>query len=66
MRKIKPGRHLTTRLVFTITLIVIALTILSVWLFGLGNHRSLYNNSLLSTTILSALGKGSELLIPDL
>lgn len=53
MRKTKPGRHLTTRLVFTITLFVIGLTIISVWLFGLGNHRSLYNNSLLSTTILS-------------
>jgi hypothetical protein len=39
---------------FIITLIVISLTILSVWFFGLGSHRSVFKNSLLSTTLLSA------------
>jgi hypothetical protein len=29
------------------------LTIVSIWLFGLGKHRSIFSNSLLSTTILS-------------
>lgn len=53
---IKPkGRKLiTSKSVFTITLIVIPLTFLSVWLFGLGQHRTIFENSLLSTTILSS------------
>ncbi|KIA98831.1 hypothetical protein OA93_08075 [Flavobacterium sp. KMS] len=44
---------LNSKNIFIITLIVISLTILSVWLFGLGNHNSVFENSLLSTTILS-------------
>ncbi|WKL48223.1 hypothetical protein Q1W71_00290 [Flavobacterium pectinovorum] len=44
---------LNSRNIFIITLIVISLTIISVWIFGFGNHRSLFENSLLSTTILS-------------
>ena len=44
---------LNSRNIFIITLIVISLTILSVWFFGLNNHTSLFKNSLLSTTILS-------------
>ncbi len=43
----------TTKTIFIITLMVMTLTILSVWLFGLGKHRSLYLNSILSCTILS-------------
>jgi len=46
-------KYLTTKVVFSITLIVSALTIVGVWLFGLGQHRSVFDNSLLSTTILS-------------
>jgi len=49
MRTLIPTKYL-----FVISLLVIALTIVSVWLFGLGTHRSLYQNSLLSTSILSA------------
>lgn len=44
---------LNSRNIFIITLIVITLTIITVWLFGLGDHRSFFENSLLSTTILS-------------
>ena len=33
---------------------VIALTTVAVWLFGLGQHRSLFANSLISTSILFA------------
>lgn len=44
---------LNSRNIFIITLIVIILTIITVWLFGLGVHRSFFENSLLSTTILS-------------
>ncbi len=43
----------TTKTVFVISIIVIALTVLSVWLFGLGSHRTLYANSMLSVSILS-------------
>ncbi|MFB9079789.1 hypothetical protein ACFFLS_07860 [Flavobacterium procerum] len=44
---------INSRNIFIITLIVIPLTILLVWVLGLDNHRSLFANSLLSTTILS-------------
>lgn len=46
-------KYLTSKKVFTVTLIVFALTIIAIWLFGLGQHRTLFENSLLSTTILS-------------
>jgi hypothetical protein len=53
---IKPtGRKLvTSRTVFAITLLVIPLTLLSIWLWGLGQHRTIFENSVLSTTILSS------------
>lgn len=44
---------LNSKNLFIITLIVIPLTIISVWIFGIENHRSIFENSLLSTTILS-------------
>lgn len=53
MRSGPTFKYLTTKAVFTVTLIVIALTISGIWLFGLGQHRSIYDNSILSTTILS-------------
>jgi hypothetical protein len=43
----------TTTTVFKVTIIVSALTILSIWLFGLGQHRTIFENSILSTSILS-------------
>lgn len=43
---------LTTKCTFTISLMVIVLTIVSVWLFGLGKHHSIIENSLLSTAII--------------
>ena len=46
-------KYLTTKKVFVITIIVIVLTILAIWLFGLGRHSTLFENSMLSTTILS-------------
>lgn len=53
--KTKSGEKvfLTTKPLFTITLIIITLTVTGIWLFGLGQHRTIYKNSLLSTTILS-------------
>ncbi|WP_299241879.1 hypothetical protein [uncultured Aquimarina sp.] len=45
--------YITTKGVFYITLWVIFLTILSVWQFGLGKERTIIENSILSTTILS-------------
>lgn len=44
---------ITTKSAFTITLIVIVLTIIIVWLQGLHLERSIVHNSLLSTSILS-------------
>jgi hypothetical protein len=46
---------LNTKSIFPISLIVIFLTILSVWLLGLGTHRTMIQNSLLSTVILSSV-----------
>jgi len=43
----------TSKTVFSVSIFVVVLTILSIWLFGLGQHRTIYNNSILSTTILS-------------
>jgi hypothetical protein len=47
-------RRITAKTVFAISLIVAILTILAIWLFGLGRHRTVFQNSILSTTILSA------------
>jgi hypothetical protein len=44
---------LTTKNTFIISLIVMALTILGIWFFGIGKNRSLFENSILSTSILS-------------
>jgi hypothetical protein len=49
LSRLIPGRQ-----VFTISIIVVLLTVLSIWLFGLGKHRTIFENSLLSTTVLSA------------
>lgn len=46
-------RYLNTKSLFTISILVIFLTILGVLLFGLGKEKSLFEVSLLSTSILS-------------
>jgi hypothetical protein len=52
---IKPTdkKLVTSKTVFTVTIVVSILTILSIWLFGLGQHRTIFENSILSTSILS-------------
>jgi hypothetical protein len=47
-------RLVDSRIVFIITLLVITLTIVGVYLWGLGSHHTFFENSFLSTTILSA------------
>ncbi len=47
-------RLVNAKTVFVITLLVIALTILGVYFWGLGKHHTFFYNSLASTTILSA------------
>jgi hypothetical protein len=53
MRKPKTYRLIETKDVFTISLIVTALTILGVYFWGLGQHNTFFENSIISTTILS-------------
>jgi hypothetical protein len=53
MRRSKTYRLIGTRDVFTVSLIVTALTILGVYFWGLGRHHTFFENSILSTTILS-------------
>ena len=39
--------------IFIISIIVVTLTIISVWFYGIGNHKTVIENSLISTSILS-------------
>jgi hypothetical protein len=39
--------------IFIISLIVVAITIVSVWFYGIGKHKTVIENSLISTSILS-------------
>ncbi|WP_210519047.1 hypothetical protein [Hymenobacter terricola] len=45
-------RLLSAGNVALVSCVVVTLTTVAVWLFGLGQHRSLFANSLISTTIL--------------
>jgi hypothetical protein len=51
--KFSSRAYLTTKSTFVITILVIVLTITGVWFFGVGSHHTVYENSILSTTILS-------------
>lgn len=53
MRKPRTYRLIETRSVFKISLIVTALTIVGVYYWGLGQHNTFFENSVISTTILS-------------
>jgi hypothetical protein len=51
----KPNKRLliNSKKIFTISLISIAITILSVWFYGIGKHKTVIENSLISTSIIS-------------
>ncbi|MEJ5049045.1 hypothetical protein WH221_04355 [Chryseobacterium culicis] len=51
--KLPRKSFLETKYVFLSTLVIITLVILSVWLSGKADHRSLFQNSILSTSILA-------------
>jgi hypothetical protein len=44
---------INTKNLFLISIIVVTLTIISVWYYGIGNHKTVIENSLISTSILS-------------
>jgi hypothetical protein len=46
-------RLIDSKKIFTISLIIIVITILSVWFYGIGKHKTVIENSLISTSILS-------------
>ena len=46
-------RLLNTKNIFIISMLVIAITILSVWFYGIGKHKTVIENSLISTSIIS-------------
>ena len=46
-------RLIDSKKIFTISLICIVITILSVWFYGIGKHKTVIENSLISTSILS-------------
>ncbi|AKK74300.1 hypothetical protein OK18_18330 [Chryseobacterium gallinarum] len=49
-----PGKPpIYTKFLFYSTLVIIGLVILSVWLSGIDSHRSLFQNSIVSTSILA-------------
>ncbi len=45
--------YITTRALAWVSMLVVLITVLGIWLLGLGQHRSLFTNSILSTSILS-------------
>src|SRR5687768_4615897 len=49
----RPYRLVGARSIFIVTLIVVVLTILGVYFWGLGHHRSFFENSMMSTTVLA-------------
>lgn len=53
MKIVKTRKFIDSKYVFIITLLVIPVTILSVWFYGIGKHKTVIENSLLSTSILS-------------
>lgn len=46
-------RLIDSKKIFTISLISIIITILSVWFYGIGKHKTVIENSVISTSILS-------------
>jgi hypothetical protein len=42
-----------TKKIFIISILVIAITTLSVWFYGIGKHKTVIENSLISTSIIS-------------
>ena len=50
-----PNRRILidSKKIFTISLIIIVITVLSVWFYGIGKHKTVIENSLISTSILS-------------
>lgn len=53
MRKPRTYRLIESKNVFVISLIVALLTVLGVYFWGLGRHNTFFENSIISTTILS-------------
>ena len=53
MSKSKTYKLIETKDIFVVSVIVIVLTILGVYFWGLGQHHTFFENSIISTTILS-------------
>lgn len=53
--KIPQRYFLETRFLSYSTVVIVVLVILSVWISGAGSHRSLFQNSVLSTSILATV-----------
>ena len=53
MKQKRTSNRISAKNAFTITLVVVGLTVLAVYLFGLGQHHTFYQNSMISTTVLS-------------
>jgi len=51
--KPKTYRLLNSRTVFKVSLLVVSLTIIGVYFWGLGRHNTFFENSVISTTVLS-------------
>lgn len=47
------NRLINSRTVFVVSILVITLTVIGVWWWGVGQHRSIYENSFISLSILS-------------
>lgn len=48
-------KFISSRLLFGVTLIILSLTIIFVWFFGLGKHRTMFENTMISSWILTTV-----------
>jgi len=54
-RKMTAKKLVPSKIIFMVTMGITIVTILSIWLFGLGRHQTLFENSILSVSILSII-----------
>jgi len=53
--KMTAKKLVPSKIIFMVTMGITIVTILSIWLFGLGRHQTLFENSILSVSILSII-----------
>ena len=50
-----PYKLITTKSVFLISILVVIITVIGIWFWGVGHNKNLYQDSVISTSILSGI-----------